>query len=82
MLFFSPSFSTFNLSLSLSPSISPKKSTPPQRSSRKEKEVRNRPSLIDLPLPPTLAGGDPSPPQSPVYRAPPPPLSALKKRPK
>uniref|UniRef100_A0A8C7IGZ4 Cyclin-dependent kinase 12 n=1 Tax=Oncorhynchus kisutch TaxID=8019 RepID=A0A8C7IGZ4_ONCKI len=60
----------------------PKKSTPPQRSSRKEKEVRNRPSLIDLPLPPTLAGGDPSPPQSPVYRAPPPPQSALKKRPK
>ncbi|XP_071241844.1 cyclin-dependent kinase 12-like [Salvelinus alpinus] len=61
---------------------SPKKSTPPQRSSRKEKEVRNRPSLTDLPLPPTLAGGDPSPPQSPVYRAPPPPQSALKKRPK
>ncbi|KAK6311572.1 hypothetical protein J4Q44_G00172360 [Coregonus suidteri] len=61
---------------------SPKKSTPPQRSSRKEKEMRSRPSLIDLPLPPTLAGGDPSPPQSPVHRAPPPPQSALKKRPK
>ncbi|XP_026180171.1 cyclin-dependent kinase 12 isoform X2 [Mastacembelus armatus] len=61
---------------------SPKKSTPPQRLSRKEKEVRSRPSLIDLPLPPTLAGGDSSPPQSPIHQAAPPPQPALKKRPK
>uniref|UniRef100_UPI003AADBA75 uncharacterized protein cdk12 n=1 Tax=Centroberyx gerrardi TaxID=166262 RepID=UPI003AADBA75 len=61
---------------------SPKKSTPPQRQSRKEKEVRSRPSLIDLPLPPTLAGGDASPPQSPIRQPPPLPQPALKKRPK
>lgn len=62
--------------------VSPKKSTPPQRPSRKEKEVRSRPSLIDLPLPPTLAGGDSSPPQSPIRQAPQLPQPALKKRPK
>ncbi|XP_023266718.1 cyclin-dependent kinase 12 isoform X1 [Seriola lalandi dorsalis] len=61
---------------------SPKKSTPPQRPSRKEKEVRSRPSLIDLPLPPTLAGSESSPPQSPIRQAPPLPQPALKKRPK
>ncbi|XP_038560736.1 cyclin-dependent kinase 12 isoform X1 [Micropterus salmoides] len=61
---------------------SPKKSTPPQRLSRKEKEVRSRPSLIDLPLPPTLPGGGSSPPQSPIRQAPPLPQPALKKRPK
>ncbi|XP_040927676.1 cyclin-dependent kinase 12 isoform X2 [Betta splendens] len=61
---------------------SPKKSTPPQRLSRKDKEVRSRPSLIDLPLPPTLHGADSSPPQSPVRQAPPLPQPALKKRPK
>ncbi|XP_042361100.1 cyclin-dependent kinase 12 isoform X2 [Plectropomus leopardus] len=61
---------------------SPKKSTPPQRPSRKEKEVRSRPSLIDLPLPPTLPGGDSSPPQSPIRQAPPLPQAVLKKRPK
>ncbi|KAM9345532.1 uncharacterized protein cdk12 [Symphorus nematophorus] len=61
---------------------SPKKSTPPQRQSRKEKEIRSRPSLIDLPLPPTLPGGDASPPQSPIRQAPPLPQPALKKRPK
>ncbi|KAM4597995.1 uncharacterized protein cdk12 isoform 1-T1 [Polymixia lowei] len=61
---------------------SPKKSTPPQRLSRKEKEIRSRPSLIDLPLPPTLAGGDHSPPQSPIRHAPPLPQTTLKKRPK
>ncbi|KAK2893571.1 cyclin-dependent kinase 12 isoform X2 [Channa argus] len=61
---------------------SPKKSTPPQRISRKDKEVRSRPSLIDLPLPPTLPGGDSSPPQSPVRQAPSLPQPALKKRPK
>ncbi|XP_028267190.1 cyclin-dependent kinase 12 [Parambassis ranga] len=61
---------------------SPKKSTPPQRLSRKEREIRNRPSLIDLPLPPTLPGGDSSPPQSPIRQAPPLPTPAFKKRPK
>lgn len=62
---------------------SPKRSTPPQRPPRKEKEARSRPSLIDLPLPPTLPGGDDSPPQSPPLRqAPPLPQTALKKRPK
>uniref|UniRef100_A0A8C7Y394 Cyclin-dependent kinase 12 n=1 Tax=Oryzias sinensis TaxID=183150 RepID=A0A8C7Y394_9TELE len=62
---------------------SPKKSTPPQRLSRKDRELRSRPSIIDLPLPPTLAGGESSPPQSPV-RQPPPllPQMTLKKRPK
>lgn len=62
--------------------VSPKKSTPPQRLSRKDKEIRSRPSLIDLPLPPTLPGGDSSPPQSPIRQAPPLPQPALKKRPK
>lgn len=63
-------------------SISPKKSTPPQRPSRKDKEGRNRPSIIDLPLPPTLLGGDSSPPQLPVRQPPLLPQTALKKRPK
>ncbi|XP_030590964.1 cyclin-dependent kinase 12 isoform X2 [Archocentrus centrarchus] len=61
---------------------SPKKSTPPQRQSRKDKEVRSRTSIIDLPLPPTLPGGDSSPPQSPVSQPPLLPQTALKKRPK
>uniref|UniRef100_A0A667YAS9 Cyclin-dependent kinase 12 n=1 Tax=Myripristis murdjan TaxID=586833 RepID=A0A667YAS9_9TELE len=61
---------------------SPKKSTPPQRLTKKDKEMRSRPSLIDLPLPPTLPGGDQSPPQSPIRQAPPLPQPALKKRPK
>uniref|UniRef100_A0A3B5MHE2 Cyclin-dependent kinase 12 n=1 Tax=Xiphophorus couchianus TaxID=32473 RepID=A0A3B5MHE2_9TELE len=61
---------------------SPKKSTPPQRPSRKEKTSSSRPSLIDLPLPPTLPGVDSSPPQSPVRQPPPVPQQPLKKRPK
>ncbi|XP_074552180.1 uncharacterized protein cdk12 [Halichoeres trimaculatus] len=61
---------------------SPKKSTPPQKLSRKEKEGRSRPSIIDLPLPPTLSGGCASPPQSPIRQAPMLPQTALKKRPK
>ncbi|CAG02835.1 unnamed protein product, partial [Tetraodon nigroviridis] len=61
---------------------SPKKSTPPQKISRKEKDVRGRPSLIDLPLPPTLTGLDSSPPQSPIRQMPSLPQPALKKRPK
>ena len=63
--------------------FSPKKSTPPQRMHRKEKEVRSRPSLIDLPLPPTLPGGHHhSPPQSPNRQASLLPEMTLKKRPK
>ncbi|XP_038153262.1 cyclin-dependent kinase 12 isoform X2 [Cyprinodon tularosa] len=61
---------------------SPKRSTPPQRPQRKEKTVSSRPSLIDLPLPPTLPGADSSPPQSPVRQLPPVPQQPLKKRPK
>ncbi|XP_030649829.1 cyclin-dependent kinase 12 [Chanos chanos] len=61
---------------------SPKKNTPPQKLSRKEREVRSRPLLSDLPLPPVLPGGDPSPPQSPVQEAPPPVQPTYKKRPK
>uniref|UniRef100_A0A8C5CS85 Cyclin-dependent kinase 12 n=1 Tax=Gadus morhua TaxID=8049 RepID=A0A8C5CS85_GADMO len=50
---------------------------------RKEKEVRSRPSLIDLPLPPTLPGGHHhSPPQSPNRQASLLPEMTLKKRPK
>lgn len=44
--------------------------------------MRSRPSLIDLPLPPTLAGIDSSPPQSPIRHMPSLPPPALKKRPK
>ncbi|XP_041673022.1 cyclin-dependent kinase 12 isoform X2 [Cheilinus undulatus] len=61
---------------------SPKKSTPPQKLHRKDKDIRGRTSIIDLPLPPTLPGGDASPPQSPIRQAPPLPQPALKKRPK
>ncbi|KAL2100828.1 hypothetical protein ACEWY4_002589 [Coilia grayii] len=63
---------------------SPKKSTPPQRSSRREKdrEARPRSLLSDLPLPPTQPGGDSSPPQSPPQQAPPPVQPTYKKRPK
>ncbi|KAA0710018.1 Cyclin-dependent kinase 12 [Triplophysa tibetana] len=60
-----------------------------QRSSRKErvkekekeKEVRTR-LLSDLPLPPMLHGGDPSPPHSPVLEPPTPYQPTYKKRPK
>ncbi|XP_028841843.1 cyclin-dependent kinase 12 isoform X2 [Denticeps clupeoides] len=63
---------------------SPKKNTPPQRSTRREKERETRPRhlLSDLPLPPTLPGGDHSPPQSPPQQAPPPVQPTYKKRPK
>ncbi|XP_051519538.1 cyclin-dependent kinase 12-like isoform X2 [Myxocyprinus asiaticus] len=68
---------------------SPKKSGLSQRSSRKErekeknkeKEVRTR-LLSELPLPPLLPGGDPSPPQSPFQEPPPLMQSTYKKRPK
>ncbi|XP_016896133.1 cyclin-dependent kinase 12 isoform X2 [Cynoglossus semilaevis] len=63
---------------------SPKKNTPPQRPPKKEreKETRVRPSIIDLPLPPTLTGSDSSPPQSPFRQLPLLPQTTLKKRPK
>ncbi|KAM8825337.1 uncharacterized protein cdk12 isoform 3-T3 [Synchiropus picturatus] len=61
---------------------SPKKPSLSSRPSKKEKEVRSRPSIIDLPLPPTLPGIDSSPPQSPIYHSPMLAMPALKKRPK
>ncbi|XP_076864409.1 uncharacterized protein cdk12 [Brachyhypopomus gauderio] len=68
---------------------SPRKATTTHRSSRKErekekekeKEVRTR-LLSDLPLPPLLAGGDPSPPLSPMQEVSPPVQPTYKKRPK
>ncbi|XP_035384780.1 cyclin-dependent kinase 12 isoform X2 [Electrophorus electricus] len=68
---------------------SPKKALPTHRSSRKErekekekdKEVRTR-LLSDLPFPPLLSGGDPSPPLSPMHEVLPPVSSTYKKRPK
>ncbi|XP_051904581.1 cyclin-dependent kinase 12 isoform X2 [Hippocampus zosterae] len=60
---------------------SPKKSTY-QRGSRKEKETRSRPSIIDLPLPPTLPGGDSSPLHLASHQGLSLTLPALKKRPK
>ncbi|RXM34747.1 Cyclin-dependent kinase 12 [Acipenser ruthenus] len=62
--------------------VSRPKELPPHRSQKKEKEGRTRHLLTDLPLPPSLPGGDPSPPQSPVQKTSPQPLSAFKKRPK
>ncbi|XP_041123040.1 cyclin-dependent kinase 12 [Polyodon spathula] len=63
-------------------SLGSPKELPPHRSQRKEKEGRTRHLLTDLPLPPSLPGGDPSPPQSPAQKTPPQPQSAFKKRPK
>uniref|UniRef100_A0A9J8CC49 Cyclin-dependent kinase 12 n=1 Tax=Cyprinus carpio carpio TaxID=630221 RepID=A0A9J8CC49_CYPCA len=68
---------------------SPKKSSLPQKSSRrerekekeKEKEIRTR-LLSELPLPPILSGGDPSPPQSPARESPLLLQPTFKKRPK
>uniref|UniRef100_H3BBE7 Cyclin-dependent kinase 12 n=1 Tax=Latimeria chalumnae TaxID=7897 RepID=H3BBE7_LATCH len=60
---------------------SPKESLPP-KPVKKEKEQRPRHLLIDLPLPPELLGGDPSPPESPEPKAVTPPQPSFKKRPK
>ncbi|XP_062840555.1 cyclin-dependent kinase 12 isoform X1 [Anolis carolinensis] len=49
---------------------------------KKEKEQRPRHLLTDLPLPPELPGGDPSPPESPEPKAATPPQQPLRKRPK
>ncbi|XP_077051091.1 uncharacterized protein cdk12 [Siphateles boraxobius] len=68
---------------------SPKKSSFSHRSSRKdrekekEKEREGRTRLLsELPLPPVLSGGDPSPPQSPARASPPLLQPTFKKRPK
>ncbi|XP_054615410.1 cyclin-dependent kinase 12 [Dunckerocampus dactyliophorus] len=61
---------------------SPKRTTHPQKGSRKEKDMRSRPSIIDLPLPPTLPGGDGSPLQLPIHHGLSLPQPVLKKRPK
>ncbi|KAG8446762.1 hypothetical protein GDO86_014286 [Hymenochirus boettgeri] len=57
---------------------------PPPKIVKKEKEKEQRPRhlLTDLPLPPELLGGDPSPPDSPERKAITPPQQPLKKRPK
>ncbi|XP_038610515.1 cyclin-dependent kinase 12 [Tachyglossus aculeatus] len=60
---------------------SPKESLPP-KPVKKEKELRTRHLLMDLPLPPELPGGDPSPPDSPEPKAVTPPQQPYKKRPK
>ncbi|XP_058037088.1 cyclin-dependent kinase 12 isoform X4 [Ahaetulla prasina] len=54
----------------------------PLKSVKKEKEQRPRHLLTDLPLPPELLGGDPSPPESPEPKAATPPQQSLRKRPK
>uniref|UniRef100_A0A8D0L5N1 Cyclin-dependent kinase 12 n=1 Tax=Sphenodon punctatus TaxID=8508 RepID=A0A8D0L5N1_SPHPU len=60
---------------------SPKEIVPP-KPVKKEKEQRPRHLLMDLPLPPELPGGDPSPPESPEPKAATPPQQPFKKRPK
>ncbi|XP_015269367.1 PREDICTED: cyclin-dependent kinase 12 isoform X2 [Gekko japonicus] len=60
---------------------SPKEIAPP-KPVKKDKEQRPRHSLMDLPLPPELPGGDPSPPESPEPKAATPPQQPLRKRPK
>ncbi|XP_070585078.1 LOW QUALITY PROTEIN: cyclin-dependent kinase 12 [Erythrolamprus reginae] len=54
----------------------------PLKPPKKEKEQRPRHLLTDLPLPPELLGGDPSPPESPEPKAATPPQQSLRKRPK
>ncbi|KAH0626891.1 hypothetical protein JD844_002178 [Phrynosoma platyrhinos] len=61
--------------------FSPKEVIPP-KPLKKEKEQRPRHLLTDLPLPPELPGGDPSPPESPEPKAATPPQQPLRKRPK
>ncbi|KAM9296152.1 cyclin-dependent kinase 12 [Gastrophryne carolinensis] len=54
----------------------------PPKPVKKSREQRPRHLLTDLPLPPELPGGDPSPPESPEPRALSAPQPPLKKRPK
>ncbi|XP_013908950.1 PREDICTED: cyclin-dependent kinase 12-like [Thamnophis sirtalis] len=51
----------------------------PLKPVKKEKEQRLRYLLTDLPLPPELLGGDPSPPESPEPKAVTPPQQSLRK---
>ncbi|XP_010210846.1 PREDICTED: cyclin-dependent kinase 12 [Tinamus guttatus] len=60
---------------------SPKQILPP-KPVKKDREQRPRHLLTDLPLPPELPGGDPSPPDSPEPKAATPPQQPFKKRPK
>ncbi|XP_039943066.1 cyclin-dependent kinase 12 isoform X2 [Hirundo rustica] len=60
---------------------SPKEILPP-KPVKKDREQRPRHLLTDLPLPPELPGGDPSPPDSPEPKAVTPPQQPFKKRPK
>ncbi|KFO97484.1 Cyclin-dependent kinase 12, partial [Calypte anna] len=59
---------------------SPKEILPP-KPVKKDREQRPRHLLTDLPLPPELPGGDPSPPDSPEPKAATPPQQPFKKRP-
>uniref|UniRef100_A0A8C5NKX1 Cyclin-dependent kinase 12 n=1 Tax=Junco hyemalis TaxID=40217 RepID=A0A8C5NKX1_JUNHY len=61
--------------------FSPKEILPP-KPVKKDREQRPRHLLTDLPLPPELPGGDPSPPDSPEPKAATPPQQPFKKRPK
>ncbi|KAM4622828.1 cyclin-dependent kinase 12 isoform 2-T2 [Discoglossus pictus] len=54
----------------------------PPKPVKKEKEQRPRHLLTDLPLPPELPGGDPSPPDSPERKVVTPPPQPARKRPK
>ncbi|XP_071967617.1 cyclin-dependent kinase 12 isoform X2 [Engystomops pustulosus] len=54
----------------------------PSKPAKRNKEQRPRHLLTDLPLPPELPGGDPSPPESPEPKVATPPQQPLKKRPK
>lgn len=54
----------------------------PSKPVKRNKEQRPRHLLTDLPLPPELPGGDPSPPESPEPKAVTPPQQPMRKRPK
>ncbi|KAG9474090.1 hypothetical protein GDO78_004404 [Eleutherodactylus coqui] len=54
----------------------------PSKPVKKNKEQRPRHLLTDLPFPPELLGGDPSPPESPEPKVATPPQQPMRKRPK
>lgn len=54
----------------------------PSKPVKRNKEQRPRHLLTDLPLPPELPGGDPSPPESPEPKVATPPQQPMRKRPK
>ncbi|XP_073464449.1 cyclin-dependent kinase 12 isoform X7 [Aquarana catesbeiana] len=68
-------------SVSRSPVPSPMEIIP-LKPVKKNKEQRPRHLLTDLPLPPELPGGDPSPPESPEPKVVTPPQPPVRKRPK